>query len=56
VGGRVSFRVIRKGEDGEWETVWIARLNAIDFLHAFKELEGVRDVVREDVIKLLGVI
>ena len=53
-GGRVSFRVTRKGEDGEWETVWTARLNAIDFLHAFKELEEVRDAVRTEVKKLLG--
>ena len=55
-GGRVSFRVTRKGEDGEWETVWTARLNAIDFLHAFKELEEVRGVVKEEVKKLLGAI
>ena len=54
--GRVSFRVTRKGEDGEWETVWTARLNAIDFLHAFKELEEVRGVVKEEVKKLLGAI
>ena len=53
-GGRVSFRVTRKGEDGEWETVWTARLNAIDFLHAFKELEEVREAVRDEVKKLLG--
>ena len=55
-GGRDSFRVTRKGEDGEWETVWTARLNAIDFLHAFKELEEVRGVVKEEVKKLLGAI
>jgi len=53
-GGRVSFRVTRKGEDGEWETVWTARMNPIDFLQNFKELEEVRDAVRTEVKKLLG--
>ena len=53
-GGKVSFRVTRKGEDGEYETVWTSRVNPIDFLQIFSDLEKVRDAVREEVKKLLG--
>jgi len=52
-GGKVSFRVNRKGEDGEYETVWTARINPIDFLQNFKELEKVRDTVKAEIKKLL---
>jgi hypothetical protein len=53
-GGKVSFRVTRKGEDGEYETVWTSRVNPIDFLQIFSDLEKVRDAVRGEVKKLLG--
>ena len=53
-GGKVSFRVNRKGEDGEWETVWTARINPIDFLQSFGELEKVKNAVRSELKKLLG--
>ena len=53
-GGKVSFRVTRKGEDGEYETVWTARVNPIDFLQIFSDLEKVREAVRDEVKKLLG--
>ena len=52
-GGKVSFRVNRKGDDGDWETVWTARINPVDFLQHFKELEKIRDTVRVEVKKLL---
>ena len=52
-GGKVSFRVNLKGDDGEYETVWTARINPIDFLQNFKELEKIRDTVKAEVKKLL---
>jgi len=52
--GRVSFRVVRKNEEGEYEVVWSSRVNGIDFLSSLKDLEKVRDVVKSEIKKLLS--
>lgn len=52
--GRVSFRVIRKTEDGEYEVIWRSRMNGIDFLSSLKDLEKVKGVVKSEIQKLLS--
>ncbi len=55
-GGSITVRVSKRKDNGdEYETVWMGRINPIDFIGQFGELKAIARIAQNEVKKVLGI-